>query len=92
MSRDDPVVERVRAARRAIAEECGNDLHRLYGWAENPFHSLLSTPIDRPWQIANPIGCESCEVHADMGFSIQRSRQHPMWPKHKRTARMMQTA
>ncbi len=34
MSRDDPVVERVRAARRAIAEECGHDLHRLYEWAK----------------------------------------------------------
>ena len=34
MSRDDPVVERVRVARRKIAEECGNDAHRLYEWAK----------------------------------------------------------
>jgi hypothetical protein len=30
MSRDDPVIERVRAVRRRIAEECGGDLHALY--------------------------------------------------------------
>lgn len=34
MTRDDPVVERVRATRRKIAEQCGNDLHRLYEWAK----------------------------------------------------------
>ena len=30
MAKDDPVVERVRAVRRKIAEECGWDLHALY--------------------------------------------------------------
>ncbi len=34
MSRDDPTIERVRAARRKIFEECGCDLHALYEWAK----------------------------------------------------------
>ncbi|MFH0983076.1 MAG: hypothetical protein V2A79_16275 [Planctomycetota bacterium] len=34
MKADDPVVERVRAARRQIAERCGQDHHRLYEWAK----------------------------------------------------------
>jgi hypothetical protein len=34
MKRDDPVVEQVREARRRIAEQCGNDAHRLYEWAK----------------------------------------------------------
>ena len=34
MSRDDPVVERVRAARREIVAECGGDLHTLHEWAK----------------------------------------------------------
>jgi hypothetical protein len=29
----DPTIERVRAARRAIAEECGDDVHSLFEWA-----------------------------------------------------------
>ncbi len=33
MSQDDPVVQRVRAARRKIAEQCGHDNHRLLEWA-----------------------------------------------------------
>ena len=33
MSKDDPVVERVRAAGRAIAERCGFDPHALGEWA-----------------------------------------------------------
>lgn len=33
MGRDDPVVERVRAARREIAAECRGDLHALAEWA-----------------------------------------------------------
>ncbi len=41
MSRDDPVVERVRAVRRKIVEECGDDIHALGEWirkvqAEHP--------------------------------------------------------
>lgn len=32
MTRDDPVVERVREARRRIVERCGNDAHLLYEW------------------------------------------------------------
>ena len=31
---DDPVVERVRAARREIVAECGGDLHTLHEWAK----------------------------------------------------------
>lgn len=34
MFRDDPVVERVRAARRAIAERHGSDAHELFEWAK----------------------------------------------------------
>ena len=34
MTKDDPVVERVRAARRKIMEECGNDMHKLFEWAK----------------------------------------------------------
>jgi ribosomal protein L17 len=30
MTKDDPVVKRVRAARRRIAERCGFDKHRMY--------------------------------------------------------------
>ncbi len=41
MSRDDPVVERVRAARRKILEECGGDLHALFERA-------------RKWQAEHP--------------------------------------
>jgi hypothetical protein len=33
MLNDDPVVERVRATRKAIALECGDDLHSLLEWA-----------------------------------------------------------
>lgn len=33
MKRDDPVVERVRSARREIAADCGRDLHALLEWA-----------------------------------------------------------
>ncbi len=32
MTQDDPVVERVRAARRRIVERCGFDRQRLYEW------------------------------------------------------------
>ncbi len=32
-SGDNPVVERVRAARRKIVEECGGDIHALGEWA-----------------------------------------------------------
>jgi hypothetical protein len=34
MSKDDPVVQRVRSARREIASACGNDLHALLQWAK----------------------------------------------------------
>jgi hypothetical protein len=34
MSKSDPVVERVRAARREIAMQCGNDPHRILKWAK----------------------------------------------------------
>jgi hypothetical protein len=34
MSKNDPVVERVRAARREIAMQCGNDPHRILSWAK----------------------------------------------------------
>ena len=34
MFRDDPVVERVRAGRRAIAERHGSDAHGLFEWAK----------------------------------------------------------
>ena len=33
ISKDHPVVERVRAARRAIVAECGDDIHALFEWA-----------------------------------------------------------
>lgn len=32
MTPDDPVVERVRSARRRIVERCGFDRKRLYAW------------------------------------------------------------
>ncbi len=31
--KDDPTIERVRAARRAISAECGDDIHALFEWA-----------------------------------------------------------
>ncbi len=34
MPKDDPVVERVRAARREIVERCGRDPHSLLEWAK----------------------------------------------------------
>ncbi len=34
MTRDDAVVQRVRAARRQIVERCGGDRHRLLEWAK----------------------------------------------------------
>ena len=34
MTKDDAVVERVRAARRRIMERCGGDKHRLMEWAK----------------------------------------------------------
>lgn len=34
MSRDDPVVERVRAARRKILADCGHDPKALLEWAK----------------------------------------------------------
>ena len=34
MYKDDPVVERVRAARKAIAERHGGDAHGLFEWAK----------------------------------------------------------
>ncbi len=34
MTPDDPVVERVRAARRRIVEECDGDPHKIYEWAK----------------------------------------------------------
>ena len=34
MQQDDPVVRRVREARKAIVAECGNDIHKLYEWAK----------------------------------------------------------
>ncbi len=34
MKKDDPVVERVRAARRQIAAQCQYDGHRLFEWAK----------------------------------------------------------
>ena len=34
MSRDDPVVERVRAARRRIVAQCQGDAHKMYEWAK----------------------------------------------------------
>ena len=34
MPKDDPVVERVRAARREIVAECGYDFRALYEWAK----------------------------------------------------------
>lgn len=32
--KDDPVVERVRAARRRLVERCGGDPHSIYEWAK----------------------------------------------------------
>ncbi len=34
MPKDDPVVERVRSARRKIVGECGKDAHSLFEWAK----------------------------------------------------------
>ncbi len=34
MTRDDPVVERVREARRRIVAECQGDAHKIYEWAK----------------------------------------------------------
>jgi len=34
MNHDDPVVQRVREARRRIAASCDYDLHKLYEWAK----------------------------------------------------------
>jgi hypothetical protein len=34
MTKDDPVVARVREARRRIVERCGGDTHRLLEWAK----------------------------------------------------------
>lgn len=34
MTQDDPVVQRVREARRQIAAECDYDAHKLYLWAK----------------------------------------------------------
>ncbi len=34
MSKDDPVVQRVRSARREIAAGCGHDPHALVEWAK----------------------------------------------------------
>ena len=34
MMPDDPVVERVRAARRRIVTQCGGDPHKIYEWAK----------------------------------------------------------
>jgi hypothetical protein len=34
MTKDDAVVERVRAARRRVVERCGGDKHRLLEWAK----------------------------------------------------------
>ncbi len=34
MTQDDPVVQRVREARRQIAAECDFDAHKLYLWAK----------------------------------------------------------
>jgi hypothetical protein len=34
MTKDDAVVQRVRAARRRIVERCGGDKHRLLEWAK----------------------------------------------------------
>ena len=34
MFKDDPVVQRVRAARREIVERCGQDAHSLLKWAK----------------------------------------------------------
>ena len=34
MPKDDPVVQRVRAARREIVAECGCDAHSLLEWAK----------------------------------------------------------
>ena len=33
MPRDDPTIERVRSARRAIVAECGDDILALFEWA-----------------------------------------------------------
>ena len=30
---DDPVIQRIREARRRIEEECGNDPHKMFLWA-----------------------------------------------------------
>ncbi len=35
MPEQDPLVERVRRARREIFEECGQDAHRLFEWAKS---------------------------------------------------------
>jgi len=34
MPKNDPVVERVRAARREIAMQCGNDPHHIFRWVK----------------------------------------------------------
>ena len=34
MSKDDPVVQRVRSVRWEIAASCGHDLHALLEWAK----------------------------------------------------------
>jgi N-acetyl-anhydromuramyl-L-alanine amidase AmpD len=33
--KDDPTIERVRAARREIAAEAGDDVHALFEWARS---------------------------------------------------------
>jgi hypothetical protein len=53
MRRDDPVVERVRDARRQIVKRCGEDQHRLYEWAkqieaQNRDRVVGYTPPARP--------------------------------------------
>ena len=58
MSRDDPVVERVRAAGRAIAEECGFDPHALGEWlrkaqAEHP-ERVVGYETDRKGDSGQP--------------------------------------
>ncbi|MBI5762212.1 MAG: hypothetical protein HZA51_01670 [Planctomycetes bacterium] len=45
MTQDDPVVQRVREARRQIAAECDFDAHKLYLWAKEREAELVDRVV-----------------------------------------------
>ena len=51
MAEDDPVVARVRAARRKILEECGGDMHALFErarkWQAEHLERVVGYETDR---------------------------------------------